>query len=307
MVIVAYAELHHIPRQQLEFALHRTPLAVDLLIRVGVFQLHIARRSTQNQVSVLIQCGGSGSLGGDANCVRIGPRSHLEVVLQLLRIAVIDEVNTGICAGDPGVGKVRHVGVPLRRVVADEVVADAGLRLKSFHGGFLVCSQQTQVELRGPGCAGCALRRERGWNISRRGRVGTAQGKGDLAGGKPQRVVRPMRYEAEPGRSLAAVCFELKRERTSLDRRGSRLPGQLRRRVMHRVGWIQRCGGRCDGTCAAQSGSGGRWCNSRACGAQGKAESNEHNKPDRSNEEAELPHRSLHQLFVRGPGLPCRP
>ena len=68
------------------------------------------------------------ALEGERDHLRIGPGRHHEVVLELARVAVVDDIDAGpdVAGADPGVR--RDVPPPPRRVLADEV-ADAPRRL----------------------------------------------------------------------------------------------------------------------------------------------------------------------------------
>ena len=69
------------------------------------------------------------ALEGELDLIRIGARGDDQVVFELALVAVIGEVNAGIDVLVPDLGVGRDIRPPLLRVVAEEVIDDAGQRL----------------------------------------------------------------------------------------------------------------------------------------------------------------------------------
>ncbi len=144
MVVLADAELHGMTCGQLEISLNAAACPVDLLVGLRTLELHFARRRAKDEISSTVDLSRGRAVGLHPNHTRIGAGSDLEVVLQLLRIAIEDEIDPRIGVGDFYFSKVWDIGLPLRRIASDEVVAFAGFRIKASKGGGSISSKETE-------------------------------------------------------------------------------------------------------------------------------------------------------------------
>src|ERR1041384_171193 len=101
--------------------------AIDLLINARSVLANTTNRGCQNQITQLIGLDFVGSLNRQGDQVGIGSRSHFEVIFKLSRfVAVVDQVNSGIKVFILDFRITRDISPPLSRIVADQVVRNAG-------------------------------------------------------------------------------------------------------------------------------------------------------------------------------------
>ena len=135
VVVVPDLEAHLAAGPDHEPAGHRVPDAIHHLVGDGGVFDHVSARGVQDEVALGVkrfprdaakrQPDGAGARAG---------LDH-EVVLELLLIAVVDQVDAAVDAVVGHLGVVGDVGVPLRGVVADEVIAHAGLLVETDGAG----------------------------------------------------------------------------------------------------------------------------------------------------------------------------
>ena len=88
---------------------------------------HVASGIVQHEVARGVDRRSLGALERQPVRRRVGTGLDDEVVLQLPLVAVVDDIDAGVDIQILNPTVVGDVGVPLRRVVAEEVVARAGL------------------------------------------------------------------------------------------------------------------------------------------------------------------------------------
>src|SRR5260221_7587284 len=86
----------------------------------------------QNEIAFGIKGKIFSACESNPDLARVSARSQTKVIFKLTLLAVIDHVNARINSGVPHLSKRRNVGVPLRSIVADQVIALAMQRLKTF-------------------------------------------------------------------------------------------------------------------------------------------------------------------------------
>src|SRR5262249_53880383 len=109
------------------------PNAVHFLVDEGLVFADVAPGGVQHQVATGVKVHRVGAREGKGDGTRVRARGYDEVVLQLLLVAVVDEVYSRIdlLVLDLGVG--RHVRMPLGAVLAAQVVYLTGQFLPADH------------------------------------------------------------------------------------------------------------------------------------------------------------------------------
>ena len=103
-------------------------------------QVDLASADTQDQIALSIDSEFLCTLEEQLDGLGVGGRCDDEVMLQLALAAVINQIHAWIDGVVFHFGVVRDISAPLRRIVADEVVALSGQLLQALHSGFTVCS-----------------------------------------------------------------------------------------------------------------------------------------------------------------------
>ena len=109
-------------------AINRLPCAIGRrlvhhrLELANGFILHL-----HQQVTTPVDGNQAGALNFEFDPTRISFRGHHKIVFQLMRIPVNDPINPRVNLLVTDGRVVGYVAAPLRRIVADEVIADAGL------------------------------------------------------------------------------------------------------------------------------------------------------------------------------------
>ncbi len=192
VVVVPDLEPHLAAGSDHEPAGHRVLDAIDDLIGDrGVFD-HVSARGVQDEVALGIKRFPRDAVKRQPDGA--GARAGLdhEVVLELLLVAVVDQVDAAVDTLVGHLGVVGDVGVPLRRVVADEVVTHAGLLVETDGVGAGVRPD----ELHGHDVAAIAL-------------LQLHHGAG---GCQERRVAGTLGQEVDPRIGLALVDLEAQRE-----------------------------------------------------------------------------------------------
>ncbi len=98
------------------------PFALHILVDHRFLQLHFATRNAQHQIAVRVDVHLARAVHFHDDGLWIGSRRHHEVILQSPLIAIKNKVHARINAAVSYLRVRRHIGVPLARIIADEIV-----------------------------------------------------------------------------------------------------------------------------------------------------------------------------------------
>ena len=152
----------------------------------------------EHEVPPGVQLQRVGPVESQPDAPRVGARGDDEIVFELLLVAVIDEVDTGVDAALRDAGERGDVGPPARRVTAEEVVSQARQPVQPGGPGRGIGPDEPHPQ-GGP----------RGG--FRTGRGGPLQAQYGGGGGQEQLVARPAQ-EVGPAVGLARIDLEAQRE-----------------------------------------------------------------------------------------------
>ena len=124
---------------------HRNSLPVGFLVNDRTLETEFTAAGLQNQIAFSVRFDLAGTFDFELNQSRIGSRGDREVVLQLLMVSVVDQINSRIqiLVADSPVGW--YFRMPIRRIVADEIIHSAELSPLTHNGGILGRSSQPEL------------------------------------------------------------------------------------------------------------------------------------------------------------------
>ena len=104
---------------------HQRLLAILLeLIDQRLLHPHVAQRGGQQEIPALGDPHVGGPVEHQLDVIWIGARRDDEIIFQLALVAVIDDIDSGVGLGEADTRIRRNLGVPLLRIVAEEIIDD---------------------------------------------------------------------------------------------------------------------------------------------------------------------------------------
>ena len=172
--------------------------AIDRLVEYRRLFDQLAAGGLEDQVTLAVELRAEGSLERHRDDAGIGPRRDHEIVFELAVVAVIDQIDALIHIPIRHFAVIGNIGVPLRGVVADQVIALIRQQIHPRHGR------------RGIGAGELHLH-----GVLRRGRrlAGRRllQGQGAAGRRQEQRIAGAMRQVIDGGIGLSLVHLETQR------------------------------------------------------------------------------------------------